>query len=96
MLIAYSYNPENMTYIGVTPCQLDPIKTNREKREIYLLPANATFVAPPVYDKEIETVIWHGTRWSVEEKNIPEPTKVIEEITSNNLEANIQFIINDV
>lgn len=64
---AYSYNGENGEYIGKTNCQIDPVRSEREGRAIYLLPANATWEAPPPFDLETQRVVWGKNVWTVVE-----------------------------
>lgn len=46
MKYVYKYDEETKEYIGSAPANLDPLETELQGKEIYLLPANATFVAP--------------------------------------------------
>ena len=56
----YSYNSENKAFVGKYPA----IKNPRRQSE-YLLPAMATFKAPPETKKN-EVAIWSNTDWIVE------------------------------
>lgn len=69
---AYSYNSETMEYAGPADCQLDPIRSQREGREVYLLPGDSTWTAPPAFDPETQKAKWTGEAWEVEEIP-PEP-----------------------
>ena len=44
-MIAYRYDDKFM-YVGVQPCQRDPIASAKAGKEIYLLPAQCTYEAP--------------------------------------------------
>lgn len=67
---AYSYDNEGR-YTGPYECQLDPMATKRTGKAVFLLPADATWTAPPEYDPETERAVWNGESWTVEE--IPQP-----------------------
>ena len=72
---AYSYN-ENMEYIGTVECQKDPVRSDKEKRDVWLLPANSTFTAPPDFDQETQKAVWDGEAWHIEALPEPEPASV--------------------
>ena len=69
---AYSYN-ENMEYIGAVECQKDPVRSEKEKRDVWLLPANSTFTAPPDFSPETQKAVWDGEAWHIEALPGPEP-----------------------
>lgn len=69
---AYSYN-EHMEYIGPVACQKDPVRSEKEKRDVWLLPANSAFTAPPDFDHETQKAVWNGEAWHVEALPQPEP-----------------------
>lgn len=76
---AYSYNNETMEYIGPYQCQLDPVRSAVEGKEIYLLPADATWTAPPQFDPATQRAIYSPDTdsWRVEElPPEPEPEEV--------------------
>ncbi len=54
---AYCYNVE-MEYTGETVCQLDPVHSEREGRDVFLLPASSTWTPPPAYDPDTQKVIY--------------------------------------
>ena len=68
----YSYN-DKMEYIGTETCQKDPVRSEKEKRDVWLLPANSTFTAPPEFDPETQKAVWNGEAWHVEALPQPEP-----------------------
>jgi hypothetical protein len=68
-MIAYRYDTEGL-YIGTIPCQLDPRATKEAGKDIYLIPANSTFVEPPKA-KEGYNIMWNGEAWEYVE--IPKP-----------------------
>lgn len=57
----YKYN-DNGEYIGTEKALLDPLETEQQGENIYLLPANATFTAPPA-EKEGFARVWNGEAW---------------------------------
>ena len=67
---AYSYN-DKMEYIGTVDCQKDPVRSAKEKRDVWLLPANSTFTAPPDFAPETQKAVWDGEAWHIEA--LPEP-----------------------
>ena len=65
-MIAYAYN-DNGSYAGTVNCQKDPVRSKREERDVYLLPANATLTAPTEFDPVSQTAIWDGDAWLIED-----------------------------
>lgn len=59
---AYKYNEQTKEYIGTEEALLDPLETEQQEKEVYLLPANATFTAPPA-EKEGFARVWTGESW---------------------------------
>lgn len=57
----YKYN-ENKIYIGEEEALLDPLETKYQGKNIYLLPANATFEKPKL--KENEVAVFEGNKWN--------------------------------
>ena len=64
-MIAYRYDDKFM-YVGVQPCQRDPIASAKAGKEIYLLPAQCTHTAPPE-PKEGFNIVWGGEAWEYQE-----------------------------
>ena len=64
-MIAYRYD-ENFMYVGVQPCQRDPIASAKAGKEIYLLPAQCTHTAPPEL-KDGYNIVWSGEAWEYAE-----------------------------
>lgn len=63
----YKYN-DNGEYIGTEEALLDPLETEQQGKNIYLLPANATFTAPT--EQQVGYVnVWNGTAWEQVEDN---------------------------
>lgn len=69
---AYIFD-ENGRYTLKYSAQLDPIATQKSGREVYLLPASATFLPPPGYNPETEIPVWDGEQWAVEALPEPDP-----------------------
>jgi len=69
---AYCYD-ENQFYLGEVDCYLDPLETEIQGREIYLLPANATFTTVPEYDPETQYLLWDGAAWGIKDIVVPDP-----------------------
>lgn len=71
-MIAYRYDDKFM-YVGVQPCQRDPIASAKAGKEIYLLPAQCTYTAPPE-PKDGYNIVWGGEAWEYQEiPKEPEP-----------------------
>ena len=58
----YKYDEKTKEYIGTEEALLDPLETKKQQKNIYLLPANATFTAPPA-EKEGFARVWKGENW---------------------------------
>ena len=75
-MIAYAYNEDNKLYIGTQECQIDPLESKLAGHDIYLLPANCTWIEP-LPEKENYNIKWNGSSWEYEEIPVPpepEPT----------------------
>ena len=59
---AYSYSITTHEYLETVPCFPDPVRSRMEGREVYLLPANATFTEPPA-KRAGYTAVWDGSGW---------------------------------
>jgi hypothetical protein len=69
----YHYDQNTGEYLGTTAAQIDPMATQREGKEVYLLPACATTVGP-LTDKEGCSTIFDGQEWRyIEIPRPPEP-----------------------
>lgn len=58
----YIYDEKTKEYIGTEAAQLDPLETKLQQKNVYLLPANATFTALPAA-KEGFAMVWNGEAW---------------------------------
>lgn len=59
---AYKFNKETKEYEGTQEAQLDPIQTEKQKKEIYLLPINSTFEIPPE-KQEGKAIVFENGNW---------------------------------
>lgn len=60
---AYMYSTTTHEFLEPVPCFPDPVRSRLEGREVYLLPANATFTEPPA-KRTGYTAIWNGSGWA--------------------------------
>ena len=60
---AYMYSITTHEFLESVPCFPDPVRSRMEGREVYLLPANATFTKPPA-KRTGYTAIWNGSGWA--------------------------------
>ena len=60
---AYMYSTTMHEYLESVPCFPDPVRSRMEGREVYLLPANATFTVPPT-KRAGYTAVWNGAGWA--------------------------------
>lgn len=63
----YKFNPITKEYTGVEPAMLDPLESKLQGKEVYLLPANATFTEPTFKDGYAN--VWNGEAWEQLEDN---------------------------
>jgi len=60
---AYMYSTTTHEFLEPVPCFPDPVRSRLEGREVYLLPANATFTEPPA-KRTGYTAAWNGSGWA--------------------------------
>lgn len=60
---AYMYSTTTHEFIETVPCFPDPVRSRKEGREVYLLPANATFTEPPA-KRTGYIAVWNGSGWA--------------------------------
>ena len=60
---AYMYSPTTHEFLESVLCFPDPVRSRMEGREVYLLPANATFTEPPA-KRTGYTAVWNGAGWA--------------------------------
>lgn len=58
----YKFDEKTKEYIGSAPVLLDPLETAMQKKDVFLIPANATTAKPPA-KKEGYARIWDGSKW---------------------------------
>ena len=72
MALCYRYN-ENKEYIGSEEMFKDPLESELQKKDIWLLPADCTLIEPPEA-KEGFNIVWNGEAWEYKELGKePEP-----------------------
>ena len=64
----YKYDEQTKEYIGTEEALLDPLETELQGENVYLLPANATFIEPPEAQESFARV-WNGEAWEQVEDN---------------------------
>ena len=64
----YKYDEQTKEYIGTEEALLDPLETEQQEKEVYLLPANAIFTAP-TEPQEGYVNVWNVTAWEQLEDN---------------------------
>lgn len=69
---AYQYDSETKKYIGEIERQIDPLESQAQGKEIYLMPADSTDVVP-LEAKDGYDVVFNGTGWEYKEIEKPEP-----------------------
>lgn len=60
---AYMYSTTTHEFIETVPCFPDPVRSRMEGREVYLLPASATFTEPPA-KRTGYIAVWNGSGWA--------------------------------
>ena len=63
----YKYDEITKEFMSVETAHLDPLETELQGKEIFLLPANATFVEPTFKDGYAS--VWNGKAWEQVEDN---------------------------
>lgn len=65
-MLVYKFDEKGL-FIGIDETELDPLESELQGKEIYLLPPNATFDAPEV--KDGFAPVWSGEKWEHVEDN---------------------------
>lgn len=80
MPLCYRYDQEKKEYIGSEEMFKDPLGSELQKKDIWLLPADCTLIEPPEA-KEGFLIVWNGEAWEYKEQEKepehyipPEPT----------------------
>ena len=61
----YKYDPKTKEYKATENAMLDPMESKLQDKDVYLMPANATDIEPPV--KESYAAVWNGQGWDLVE-----------------------------
>lgn len=62
------YNFDNNGYFtNESIAKIDPMESKEQGKDIYLLPKNATFVAPIEYNSELEKIRFQDNQWIIED-----------------------------
>ena len=59
-MIAYIYDNDRF-YVGEMTCQIDPLESEKQGKNIYLTPAHSTFDKPEIIEDAKPR--WNGTAW---------------------------------
>lgn len=65
-MLVYKFDEKGL-FVGVEETELDPLESELQGKEIYLLPPNSTFDAPE--EKEGFAPVWNGKKWELVEDN---------------------------
>lgn len=65
-MLVYRFNEKGL-FVGTDETELDPLESELQGKEIYLLPPDATFNAPE--EKEGFAPVWDGEKWEQVEDN---------------------------
>lgn len=63
---AYGYDDAGV-FTRAETCSPDPLESELAGKAVWLLPANATFMIPPVEAGKVS--VWNGTTWELKEDN---------------------------
>ena len=89
MALCYRYN-ENKEYIGSEEMHKDPLESELQKKDIWLLPADCTLIEPPEA-KEGFLIVWNGDAWECKELE-KEPKPYVP--TDDELKAQVRSVRN--
>lgn len=59
----YRFDPKTKEFLYVEEAFLDPLETKVQGKDVWLLPADSTFVAP-LEPEEGHAAVWNGQAWS--------------------------------
>ena len=63
-MIIHHYHKATGEYLRSSEARIDPLETKKQGRDVYLLPAHATDIAPPKIG-ENEAPVFDGKAWNV-------------------------------
>jgi hypothetical protein len=70
---AYQYDSETKKYIGEIERQIDPLESQAQGIDVWLMPANSTDIVPPEA-KDGYDIVFNGADWEYKEiEKEPEP-----------------------
>ena len=71
---AYIYNRENFHFMSDYNCQLDQLESKKQGKEIYLLPADATWIKPDDFNIETQYAKWNEEeqKWEINDIELEE------------------------
>ena len=69
---AYQYDSVTKKYLWEVDRQIDPLESQAQGKEIWLMPANSTDIVP-LEAKDGYDVVFNGTGWEYKEIEKPEP-----------------------
>lgn len=61
-MLTYRFDADTKEFLYAEEAFLDPLETEQQGHDVYLLPADSTFMAP-LDAKEGYAVVWNGTAW---------------------------------
>lgn len=65
-MLSYKFDHETKEFLYSEESFLDPLETEQQGHDVYLLPADSTFTAP-LDAKEGYAICWNGTEWEYQE-----------------------------
>jgi hypothetical protein len=66
----YNYDAETKKYINFEPLLPNPLEKDK-----WLIPANSTLIAPPIFNEDQEA-FWNGSSWDIKSKPIPQDQQI--------------------
>lgn len=93
MALCYRYN-ENKEYIGSEEMHKDPLESELQKKDIWLLPADCTLIEPPEA-KEGFLIVWNGDAWEYKESEKEPKPYIPPEPTDEELQTRARQVRND-
>jgi hypothetical protein len=64
MKYVYNYDRETREYLSASEARLDPAESKLQEKDVFLLPAHATFIEPP-QDVKHKTAVLKNDKWSM-------------------------------
>lgn len=81
---AYQYDSETKKYIGEIDRQIDPLESQAQGKEIWLMPADSTDIVPPEA-KDGYDIVFNGAGWEYKEIEKPvEPEPYVPTVEEQN------------